>query len=224
MDPYIARMPARRERDLMFCEDAGLAYQAEMALGRAAYGDAYMAKFAEYDPQIEREVNMGRANFVARHAGELARVLDWGCGSGAFLRLAQASGMDCAGYEVIPAAAAWLKKEHVYAEDVSEFDALCLWDVLEHLEEPGRVIGRVRPGAMLFVSLPVFPQLKTIRASRHYRPGEHLYYFTANGLAAWLRRYGYWLAGTSDHEVRAGRDSIGAYAFERRTGAEPVHT
>jgi len=62
---------------------------------------------------------------------------------------------------------------------------------------------------------PIFPDLTAIRASKHYRPGEHLYYFTEDGLVRWMALHGFLLRERNDFETRAGRDSILSFAFLR---------
>lgn len=194
----------------------GIAWQADMSRDRVPYDDAYMQKVAAYeDTQIARAVNHGRVAMISRHLKRHAWVLDYGAGTGAFVRAANAVGFYAYGYDVMPQAARSLRNAGVYAEPARHFDALTAWDSIEHMEAPEMMLKAVRPGAMLFLSLPVFEDLTAVRASKHYRPGEHLYYFTADGLERWLRGYGFLLMETSSHETDAGRESIGAFAFRR---------
>lgn len=207
----------RIDGDLVLCPAKGFAYQADRE--PMPYQDPYLDKFDAYDAAIALRVNVGRRNMVARHlAGKWNdphawRVLDWGCGDGSFLRHACASGFDCFGYEVIPQTVAWLKKEEVYSDDVESFRAVTAWDVIEHLPEPQKLLDRCRD--LLFVSVPIFTDLARIRESRHYRPGEHLWHFTDAGLVSFFAENGFKLLERSTHETDAGRDSIGAYAFQR---------
>lgn len=202
--------------DLVLCD--GFAYQSDRS--PMAYQDCYLDKFDAYDAEIALRVNVGRRNMVARHMAVVDwndphgwRVLDWGCGDGSFLRHACAAGLDCFGYEVIPQTVSWLKKEELYADDIESFPAVTAWDVIEHLRQPHDLLVRCR--GLLFVSLPIFSDLSRIRESRHYRPGEHLWYFTDAGFVQYVEEAGFQMLERSNHEVDAGRDSIGAYAFRR---------
>lgn len=218
MDSLIAAMPFRDDADLRICDADGVAYQADMRAGRVEYGEDYFVKVSAYEGgEIARRVNAGRCRMIARHLRPGASVLDWGAGSGAFMREARAAGFDVHGFDVIEETVRWLRATGAYSHDAARFDALTLWDVIEHLETPAEVLGQVRPGAMVFASIPVFADLGRIRESRHYRPGEHLYYFTADGFVRWMASHGFRLVETSDHEVEAGRESIGAFAFVRIT-------
>lgn len=215
MDSEIARLPATADGDLMLCLGAGVAYQRDMAARRVHYDAGYLAKVDAYEGSaIALAVNAGRCALLRRHLPAGASMLDIGAGSGAFVRAAVAAGFVAKGYDVIAAAAVRLRVAGLYADrKPSGFDAVTLWDTLEHMEYPGAVLATI-PG-FLFVSLPVFSDLRAIRESRHYRPGEHLYYWTAAGLIAWAARYGFQLLEQSAHETEAGRDSIGAFAFRR---------
>lgn len=218
MDSLIGALKARRDGDLQICAPAGVAYQADFRAGRVEYGEEYFAKVSAYEGgEVARAVNAGRCELLARHLVPGARVLDWGAGSGAFMRAARAAGFEVHGFDVIDETVRWLRATGFYSCDVVRFDALTLWDVLEHLEDPAELLAQVHPWAKVFVSIPVFPDLHRIRESRHYRPGEHLYYFTADGFVRWMAARGFVLIESSDHEVRAGRDSIGAFAFRRTT-------
>lgn len=216
MDRLIKRWDAVQDADLMICARHGVAYQANMAAGRQPYGDDYLAKVDAYDGSaIGKAVNAGRCALLVRHLIAGASVIDIGAGSGAFIRDAAAAGFAVKGYEVINQAVDRLKNVNLYAEDPYEFDAITLWDTIEHLEDPHLRLQQVRKGAFVFVSIPVFVDLNRIRESKHYRPGEHLYYWTSEGFTDWMALYGFRLLEQSAHETAAGRDSIGAYAFKR---------
>ncbi len=124
-------------------------------------------------------------------------------------------GFDAKGFDVIPQSVDRLKSENIYSVDLTEFDAVTMWDSIEHMEFPEQCLQKIHRGAMLFVSVPVFNDLKNIRSSKHYRPGEHLYYWTVKGFIDWIAMYGFRLLEQSQHEVDAGRESIGAFAFCR---------
>ena len=215
MDSIIAALPATADGDLMLCLGAGVAYQRDMAYRSVRYDAAYLAKVDAYeDTPIAEAVNAGRCELLQRHLPAGASVLDIGAGSGAFVRAAVASGFAAKGFEVIAAAAVRLRVADLYADcEPGRFDAVSAWDVVEHLEDPGALLATV-PG-FLFASLPVFASLHRIRESRHYRPGEHLTYWTAGGFVAWAEGHGFQLLEQSAHETEAGRDSIGAFAFRR---------
>lgn len=225
MDGLIAQFDAQPDGDLMLCEAAGVAYQRDMTAGRVAYDYGYLARVDAYeDTPIARAVIAGRVGMLSRHLPAGATVLDYGAGSGAFVRAAVAAGYAARGYEVIAAAAVRLRVAGLYAgPDPGGFAAVAAWDVLEHLDDPGALLRAIPARAHLFASVPVFASLRAIRESRHYRPGEHLTYWTRGGFVRWAAGYGFRLLEISEHETRAGRDSIGAFAFVREGDAPPLH-
>jgi len=216
MDRLIKRFDATVDDDLMRCDQRGVAYQANMRAGRVKYDSSYLARVEAYEGgAIAQAVNAGRCALLARHLERRANVLDIGAGSGAFVRAARAQGFEAMGFEVIPEAAVALRLAGLYSEEYTGADALTLWDSLEHMEDPENYLKRVRKGAHVFVSLPIFADLGRIRESRHYRPGEHLFYFTHQGFVDYMALYGFRLLEASAHETDAGRENIGAFAFCR---------
>jgi 2-polyprenyl-3-methyl-5-hydroxy-6-metoxy-1,4-benzoquinol methylase len=217
MDSLIARFDAVKDADLMLCEPRGVAYQRDFSkrqpAGVSAEGDNYFDHYAALDgSEIGRRLHEERVAFVYRHIGEEHAVLDVGVGSGEFIR----SRPNTIGFDVNPKALAWLADAGKLAGDIREFDAFTFWDVLEHVPEPHpSYFKRMRPGSWLFTSLPIFGDVKRIRESRHYKPGEHLYYWTEQGFIDWMAAYQFRLVETSTVETDIGRDSIVSFAFCR---------
>jgi 2-polyprenyl-3-methyl-5-hydroxy-6-metoxy-1,4-benzoquinol methylase len=216
MDRCVKRWEAEKDGDLMICEPHGCAYQRDMSKGRIAYDAKYLANYDAYAVgPIAEALNTGRCAMLARHAGAGAAVLDVGAASGLFVRCARSQGFAAAGFDVIPEAVARLREAGLYGDDPEKFDVLTMWDSIEHMDEPELWLRNVHKGALLLAAIPVFEDLRRVRESRHFKPGEHYYYFTPQGFIDWMALYGYRLLEQSTHEVDAGRDSIGAFAFCR---------
>jgi hypothetical protein len=212
VDKAIASLPAIEDGDLMLCPAHGVAYQRDMTQ-KVPYDAAYFDKYVGYEGQdIAVKINAGRVALVNHYVGAEAPVLDIGIGSGEFIK----SRPTTFGYDVNPKAIEWLKANRRWSDGFAAFDGFTFWDVLEHVEEPAvDYFRRMHSGAFLFTSVPIFRDLSRIRESRHYRPGEHLYYFTENGLIDWLGGYGFDLHEIARFETDAGRDSILSFAFRR---------
>ena len=216
MDRLIKRFDCERDADLHVCLHRGVAYQRDMRANAVEYGDAYHDTYARLEgSEIAEKLNAGRCAMLARHAADGATVLDIGAGSGAFVRAAQSWGYSAKGFDVIPKTVAHLRAFEAYADDPGRFDVVTFWDSLEHIDAPETVLKRIERGTLVLVAIPIFDDLKKVRESKHYKPGEHLYYFTAPGFIDWMGLHGYRLLEQSTHETDAGRESIGAFAFRK---------
>lgn len=211
MDRFIGEMSAEQDDDLMLCRQNGVAYQANMKV-TAVYDESYFGKCRGYEGhEIALAINSARIALVERHHG--ARVLlDVGIGSGEFIKRRPAT----YGFDINPAAVAWLREKGLFWSDIGSFPAFTFWDVIEHIPVPEDYFGAMKPGSYVFASLPIFDDLSRIRKSKHYRPGEHLYYFTREGFAQWMGLHGFALLEVNDAETDAGRESIGSFALRKR--------
>lgn len=216
MDALVRRFAATRDKDLHICERHGLAYQRDMskrmADGVNAAGENYWDHYKAMEGQeISRRLYAGRVALVDKYVGQDTPVLDVGIGSGEFIE----SRENTYGCDVNPKAIEWLKSIDKLRRDFGEFGAFTFWDVLEHIENPNEYFERMPDRAFLFTSLPIINDLAKVRESRHYKPGEHLYYWTEPGFVNWMAQYRFRLLERSDFETQSGRDSILSFAFIR---------
>jgi len=216
MNRLIKRFDSAKDQDLRICAHRGIAFQRDMKADAVAYDDGYHDHYKALEgTAVAEKLNAGRVAMVARHATEGAAVLDIGAGCGTFVRAARAWGFDAKGFDIIPKTVEHLKAIDAFADNPDGFEVITFWDSLEHIEEPETVLKRVNRGAVVVAAIPVFEDLNRIRESKHYKPGEHLYYFTPQGFIDWMGLYGFRLLEQSSHETDAGREAIGAFAFCR---------
>jgi SAM-dependent methyltransferase len=175
----------RHQNNLSQCGNCQHIFQTDLKV--AAVYDADYAH--QYDHRPHREMSILRWNFIQRWlrlpAGSC--VLDIGYGNGALLKHARARGMEVFGIDVhgenfgIPT---------VDYDTDRHFDLICFFDSLEHLPSFD-CLFRLR-AAHVVVSLPAVPDylLQAPHRWRHYKPGEHLHYFSAHSLSVLMSTWG----------------------------------
>lgn len=218
MDSLIRRFDCVKDDDLCICEHRGCAFQRDMSKGRIEYGGQYFETFTSPDYTVSecaQAVNRGRLDFIERHLWKGDSILDIGAAACVFVRGAVDRGWKAKGFDIMPQAVARLMEGGLYAEDPAKFKAVTMWDSLEHMEDPGALLRRINKDAFLFVSIPIMPSVYEVRGSKHWKPGEHFFYFTSRGFIDYMALHGFRLLEESPHETEAGRDSIGAFAFKR---------
>jgi 2-polyprenyl-3-methyl-5-hydroxy-6-metoxy-1,4-benzoquinol methylase len=173
----------------------------------------------KYGPVLRGEKGLNRDPNYREELAAIARIqpagrlLDIGTHCGFFLRLARGMGWQLQGVE--PSASAELAREFFgldvlrgYLEDLAlpsdSYDVVTIIDVVEHLEEPGRLLSEVfrvlRPGGIVFIKTPnarynLFKYLLIRRVLRLQRvevfdAKEHVVQFTRETLGQLLERAG----------------------------------
>ena len=208
MDRIIKRFDVKKVDDLKLSKYWGVAYQADMS-GVVEYGEDYFAKYMGYEgTEIAKRINEARINLVEKWCPGV-QLLDVGIGSGEFIKLRK----NAKGFDINKTALAWLHERKLYSDKWIDFKAFTFWDILEHCQIPENYLKRIKQGAHIFVSLPIFADLEAVRDSKHYRPNEHYYYFTEQGFIGYMAKYGFALLESNNMEVDAGREDIGSFVF-----------
>ena len=133
---------------------------------------------------LGRQIYQARWDLVKEFCPE-GMLFDYGCADGAFLR--QAPGGYCTtGWDINPESP-YHENEFYYPIDI-----MTMWDVIEHLPSPLAPIVEFKP-KWLFICTPNAETTdhKTFRYWRHFKPIEHLHYYTPLTLAMSLRSIGY---------------------------------
>lgn len=161
------------------------------------YGPDYFqgAEYVDYagDRDVHLKMLSGHLRLVQRHVPHGGRVLELGCAHGFFLELIGDAYPKSVGMDLSDAAVAEARKRNLdartgdflQAEFDQQFDAVCMWDTIEHLPRPYEVIRRasqlLKAGGFLFLTtgdfgawLPRWQGLKW----RQIHPPTHLFYFT----------------------------------------------
>jgi SAM-dependent methyltransferase len=160
---------------LVRCRRCGLVYlnpRPTAAALRAFYPDDYVSyrRPLAAEPPLrawERRLGLARRCRVITRRAPPGRLLDVGCGTGDFLLAMVERGWRCIGVELQPHAIRQARRQGLWVlpGDLLDaplrpdsFDAVTLWDVLEHLPQPRATLERVhallRPGGLLAVTVP----------------------------------------------------------------------
>lgn len=176
---------------------------------QATYGAAYFERYQQLaKTPMSAKLNDARNMLLKRHWS--GPVVDIGIGSGAFIE----SHPDAYGYDINQFAVDWLRARKRYVNPyMSKVPAITCWDSLEHIADFVPLLERVTE--WVFVSLPIFSCAEEVLSSKHFRPDEHFWYFTAYGLIRLMAAHGFVCAEYNTAETEIGRESIGSFAFRR---------
>lgn len=174
---------------------------------REIYSGAYFAHSKYRDPRALALENTLRLAILDQILPASAEVLDAGCSTGDFVATAKSRylihGIDISEYaisqartanpEIAERLVAGRLEDSPYADH--RFDAICLWDVIEHLWDPVPVVAdlmaRLKPGGCLFISTPAI-DTPVARLSGAYwafmTPPEHLGFFTRRSFEVLFQR------------------------------------
>ncbi len=195
------------EGDLTWCQKCLHAYQTDLTV-TADYAGTYAARTYDTYPETTSQLRAGYVIGVLR--GLRGTVLDVGYGNGSFLKL-----MNKAGFTVRGADVHGMDRGIVEAPLDHPCSVVTFFDSLEHFSDLDDIKKVCAPNVV--ISIPHRPALfrKYPKQWKHYKPGEHLHYFSSLSLRALMKRLGYVCEDENCMEdVNRGKLSIGATVFD----------
>lgn len=190
---------------LLWSEELGMGYHPRPPMD---YSGAYFEKYQQLDATpMGAALTRARVELVRKYTAGV--VVDIGIGGGRFI-------MECdaLGYDVSQEAKEFLSQECRFFDPYRHpVPAITCWDSLEHIPDPEALLAAV--SEWLFVSMPIYESQADCLASKHYKPGEHLWYWTLPGFVAWCERQGFELIEINQAESELGREGITSFAFRR---------
>jgi len=166
-----------QEFKLVTCTQCGLIYlnprptQSEIIEFYPDYYESYQTldddNTSLQNWHIQRMLHM-QLDFVEKYATQRGHLLDIGCSTGRFLKIARDRGWDVKGVELVEKAAQIARQEYYLDVSIGSFksiplqenyyDIITLWDVLEHLPSPKDTLQKthhlLKNNGILVFSIP----------------------------------------------------------------------
>jgi CMP-N,N'-diacetyllegionaminic acid synthase len=143
------------------------------------------------------------SQFLRVPAGRAPRFLDVGCSTGFVVEAAKTAGWEAIGIDLNPSAIEYGQSRGLDLRTVAleaggfapgSFDAVGLFDVVEHLLDPGRTVKAavdlLAPDGILFLYVPNYDSASRLLmgANAHFIwPTHHLNYYTPSTIGVFLR-------------------------------------
>ena len=186
---------------------------AEMSYGTEYFFDDYKKQYGrtylEDFSRIKKD-GLRRCEKISR-LKKGGTLLDAGCGYGPFLAAADESGYNAEGLDVSINAAAWVNKELGYKvyttplenfepedKDVCVYDVVTMWYVIEHLQNPGKILDTVNSllpvGGVFCFATPNFNGISRIRHFKSFfkaNPLDHYTIWSLHSARRLLRIHGF---------------------------------
>ena len=241
---------ARSHGQILRCLQCGLTFMKPKLSPQQLLQEYARVEDPGFIDDIEVRERMFERNLsrLRHHVRPGERWLDLGSYCGAFLSVARRHGLRVEGVEPSRWAAEQARRRSaapVYTgtiddlpADVGSFDAVTLWDVLEHLSDPVGELGKVyrllkRDGTLMLSTLMIDNWFARLLGSRWpWLMDMHLFYFTDATLARVLQQAGFTVVESFDycHMVRlryllSKLNTVGmpgAKAFGAALGSSPL--
>lgn len=198
-------LPAGLNNTFLWSEELGYGWHTAPAMN---YDSGYFAHYQKLDATpMGAALTKARIELVSKYTTP-SYGCDIGIGGGRYV--SESNGF---GFDVCADAVNWLMDNGRLAEQQYGLQVATCWDSLEHIPEPEKLLARVRE--WLFVSMPIYRDMQDVLASKHYKPGEHLHYWTLAGFIAWCERQGFEVQEINHAEDELGREGITSFAFRR---------
>ncbi|MBU2425228.1 MAG: class I SAM-dependent methyltransferase [Gammaproteobacteria bacterium] len=189
----------------------------QAGVGRLEVKPSESAYFDHYDAIKSTREGMllhdARVDLVFKYTDR--RVLDIGIGCGQFLVMHG----NCSGFDVEEKAIEWLQDRKAffnpYEESLDPFGAVTFWDSLEHIPDPEPLLKRITGRHFVFVSMPIYSGMDAVIGHKHFKPAEHCWYFTKEGLEQFMYWNGFEMLEVSDMESQLGRVDVLTFVFRR---------
>lgn len=204
------------DQTLLKCQNCGHGWanlQLDHAYLQALYADNYFKgeEYADYlaDKEILQKNFNKRVQYIYKQGPMVENALEIGCAYGFFYPTLKSFYKEVryTGFDISKDAVHYANQHfgpHFCAENYLEtpsdklYDAVFMWDVIEHLADPGAFLAKIKketkPGALLYLTTGDFGALLARIQGKKWRmihPPTHLHYFTKKSMRALLKEHGF---------------------------------
>ena len=199
-------LPTGLNDTFLWSEELGRGWHTRPAM---RYEGQYFAHYQKLDStQMGALLTRARLDLVSKYCAPY-KTLDIGIGGGRYVLESCGDG-----YDVCEDAVKWLETMGSYVDPYKQkVSSVTCWDSLEHIPEPEKLLAQVKD--WLFVSLPVCDTQTEWLRSKHYKPSEHLFYFSTRGLIEWCASLGFECLEVNKMESNLGREGISTFVLKR---------
>ena len=194
----------RFTQDIPAQEEAALYYQSENYISHTNTKQGFINQL--YHIVRRLTLSSKKRLVIAQTSKHRGKILDIGCGTGAFLHTMEKDGWHVTGLEPDAAARGKARElyqlepqsvQHLFELAPASYDAITLWHVLEHVHELQAYIKQValllQPGGKLFIAVPNYTSYDAAVYKEYWAAWDvprHLYHFSPASMKKLLNRHG----------------------------------
>jgi len=134
-------------------------------------------------------------------------ILDYGSGVGFMKALAPEWVHQVDTFDIMPVPTTGITRE--------KYDIICFFDVLEHIPDFSDVMPILKKCKYAYITVPMKPNDLTWKNYKHFKPSEHIHYFTDDLLKYIFEYMGFDFLVSGSPECPP-RQHIMSYIFKRR--------
>jgi len=155
----------------------------------------------------------GKRNLVKKYSGKSnGKILDVGCGTGAFLFTMKQAGWDVEGLEPDSTASKIAADKYgiitqdpgkLYQLPIAQYDAITMWHVMEHVHDLQGYCATLKkllkPNGVLFVAVPNYTSYDAKKYQEYwaaYDVPRHLYHFSPKSMDILMQQHGMKIVAT----------------------------
>ena len=144
------------------------------------YNLGYYERMLRLNSKTAEYISKVRCEFIM--AVYPKTVLDYGSGVGWF-RAFRPEGIEVDTYDIGDYPQTGMLRE--------DYDVVCFWDVLEHIPNLAEIEFQLHHTKHIALSIPIKPENIKLEKWKHFKPAEHLHYFTIEMLDALFKPFNF---------------------------------